>query len=160
MEETDNCIIFDLCHVVYFSPSDLEADLEDNQDYDSTVSQSETNLSLIGQSAGSPVPPSSSAKLCARPSPDSTPTLTKPSSQREDLYSRPVSYPSRFREHDPDIENLNLGSLRLRDGHHRESPASPKSVHRVLRSASQESYDVRPPSIINTRARELEKVSW
>lgn len=32
------------------SPSDLEADLEDNQDYDSTVSQSETNLTLIGKS--------------------------------------------------------------------------------------------------------------
>ncbi|XP_060071643.1 PRKC apoptosis WT1 regulator protein-like [Ylistrum balloti] len=31
------------------SPSDLEADLEDNQDYDSTVSQSETNLTLIGK---------------------------------------------------------------------------------------------------------------
>ncbi|XP_074650118.1 uncharacterized protein LOC141905197 isoform X2 [Tubulanus polymorphus] len=31
------------------SPSDLEADLEDNQDYDSTVSQSETNLTMIGQ---------------------------------------------------------------------------------------------------------------
>ncbi|XP_013417058.1 PRKC apoptosis WT1 regulator protein isoform X2 [Lingula anatina] len=35
------------------SPSDLEADLEDNQDYDSTVSQSETNLTIIGQSAAS-----------------------------------------------------------------------------------------------------------
>ncbi|GAB1598593.1 PRKC apoptosis WT1 regulator protein-like isoform X4 [Argonauta hians] len=32
------------------SPSDLDADLEDNQDYDSAVSQSETNLTLIGQS--------------------------------------------------------------------------------------------------------------
>jgi len=32
------------------SPSDLDADLEDNQDYDSTVSQSETNLTMIGQS--------------------------------------------------------------------------------------------------------------
>ncbi|XP_064605595.1 uncharacterized protein LOC135470520 isoform X2 [Liolophura sinensis] len=31
------------------SPSDLEADLEDNQDYDSTVSQSECNLVLIDQ---------------------------------------------------------------------------------------------------------------
>ena len=31
------------------SPSDLDADLEDNQDYDSTVSQSETNLTMIGQ---------------------------------------------------------------------------------------------------------------
>ncbi|OWF48154.1 uncharacterized protein LOC110453431 [Mizuhopecten yessoensis] len=32
------------------SPSDLEADFEDNQDYDSTVSQPETNLTLIGKS--------------------------------------------------------------------------------------------------------------
>ncbi|GFO43031.1 prkc apoptosis wt1 regulator protein [Plakobranchus ocellatus] len=38
------------------SPSDLEADLEDNQDYDSTVSHSETNLSLIGRSESSEMP--------------------------------------------------------------------------------------------------------
>ncbi|CAL1534868.1 unnamed protein product [Lymnaea stagnalis] len=37
------------------SPSDLEADLEDNQDYDSTVSHSETNLSLIGRSESSEI---------------------------------------------------------------------------------------------------------
>ncbi|XP_055888914.1 probable inactive serine/threonine-protein kinase bub1 isoform X1 [Biomphalaria glabrata] len=37
------------------SPSDLEADLEDNQDYDSTVSHSETNLSIIGRSQSSEV---------------------------------------------------------------------------------------------------------
>uniref|UniRef100_A0A2C9KJ91 Uncharacterized protein n=1 Tax=Biomphalaria glabrata TaxID=6526 RepID=A0A2C9KJ91_BIOGL len=36
-------------------PSDLEADLEDNQDYDSTVSHSETNLSIIGRSESSEV---------------------------------------------------------------------------------------------------------
>ncbi|KAL5010370.1 hypothetical protein ScPMuIL_012675 [Solemya velum] len=40
------------------SPSDLEADLEDNQDYDSTVSQSETNLTLIGQPDSSTEPAS------------------------------------------------------------------------------------------------------
>ncbi|GFR81509.1 PRKC apoptosis WT1 regulator protein [Elysia marginata] len=38
------------------SPSDLEADLEDNQDYDSTVSHSETNLSMIGRSESSEMP--------------------------------------------------------------------------------------------------------
>lgn len=32
------------------SPSDLDADLEDNQDYDSTYSQSDSNLTLIDQS--------------------------------------------------------------------------------------------------------------
>ncbi|CAG5126452.1 unnamed protein product, partial [Candidula unifasciata] len=37
------------------SPSDLEADLEDNQDYDSTVSHSETNLTLIGRSESSDI---------------------------------------------------------------------------------------------------------
>ncbi|ESO84814.1 hypothetical protein LOTGIDRAFT_168301 [Lottia gigantea] len=42
------------------SPSDLEADLEDNQDYDSTVSQSETNLTLIGQSESCDIPVSQS----------------------------------------------------------------------------------------------------
>jgi hypothetical protein len=40
-----------LISIFHCSPSDLEADLEDNQDYDSTVSQSETNLSIIGQTA-------------------------------------------------------------------------------------------------------------
>ncbi|PVD29083.1 hypothetical protein C0Q70_11680 [Pomacea canaliculata] len=39
--------------VLFYSPSDLEADLEDNQDYDSTVSHSETNLTLIGRSESS-----------------------------------------------------------------------------------------------------------
>jgi len=34
------------CHVVC-SPSDLDADFEDNQDYDSTVSQSETKLPMF-----------------------------------------------------------------------------------------------------------------
>ncbi|KAH9499033.1 hypothetical protein Btru_005471 [Bulinus truncatus] len=44
------------------SPSDLEADLEDNQDYDSTVSHSETNLSLIGRSESSEISQSSPGK--------------------------------------------------------------------------------------------------
>jgi hypothetical protein len=136
------------------SPSDLEADLEDNQDYDSTVSHSETNLTILGSSPTTT--PVTNAKFRERPSPDSTPTRAKPSSQREDLYSRPVSYPSRFRELDPDIENLNLGSLRLRDArdyhHHRESHTSPKSVHRILRSASQDQ------PLVNARQKELEKM--
>jgi len=37
-------------HVVFVdacSPSDLDADFEDNQDYDSTVSQSETKLPMF-----------------------------------------------------------------------------------------------------------------
>lgn len=42
------------------SPSDLEADLEDNQDYDSTVSQSETNLTMIGQPTFNETQPSRS----------------------------------------------------------------------------------------------------
>ena len=33
------------------SPSDLDADFEDNQDYDSTVSQSETKLPMFIQSS-------------------------------------------------------------------------------------------------------------
>ena len=35
-----------LLHVFVCSPSDLDADFEDNQDYDSTVSQSETKLPM------------------------------------------------------------------------------------------------------------------
>ena len=36
-----------LVETVVFSPSDLDADFEDNQDYDSTVSQSETKLPMF-----------------------------------------------------------------------------------------------------------------
>ena len=49
------------------SPSDLDADLEDNQDYDSTVSQSETNLTTIGQCSSQP---STAGKFRLRASPD------------------------------------------------------------------------------------------
>ena len=56
--------------VVIFSPSDLEADFEDNQDYDSTVSQSETNLTTVGNSSSNdgsqhPESPVRRAQECA-----------------------------------------------------------------------------------------------
>jgi len=83
------------------SPSDLEADFEDNQDYDSTVSQSETNLTTIGQS--SPQPAAFTARFRVRNDNRSAAT-----SHKEDFASRPVSYPSRFR--DPEFENAGLVS--------------------------------------------------
>lgn len=47
------CLRKPLIHYLFFSfsPSDLEADLEDNQDYDSAVSQSESSCPLSDQSA-------------------------------------------------------------------------------------------------------------
>lgn len=51
---SDNHNVNFSCDAIFpCSPSDLEADLEDNQDYDSTVSHSETNLTLIGRSESS-----------------------------------------------------------------------------------------------------------
>ena len=89
------------------SPSDLEADLEDNQDYDSTVSQSETNLTIIGQSSPQSAVINSRlpSSLRSRTSPDSIRPLH--STNRED-FSRPVSYPSRFRDNENDLESANL----------------------------------------------------
>ncbi len=100
---------------LFFSPSDLDADLEDNQDYDSTVSQSETNLTTIGQSPQPTV--TGHAKYSLRSSPKlsrSVPTTVHHHSHGrgyshstthghghrvDDSISRPLSHPSRFREH-------------------------------------------------------------
>lgn len=100
----------------YYSPSDLEADLEDNQDYDSTVSQSETNLTMIGSLppiAGS-APSSQLHPLSelAKQKPSLLPTTMATSLEYDDADSmkddtnssdavatrsqRPVSYPMRF----------------------------------------------------------------
>lgn len=42
-----NWMLCETVAVVVCSPSDLDADFEDNQDYDSTVSQSETKLPMF-----------------------------------------------------------------------------------------------------------------
>lgn len=74
--------------VLFFSPSDLEADLEDNQDYDSTVSHSETNLSVIGKSEStdsntySPKTTRPSNSTYPRISPSDVSSTNKPSSPR------------------------------------------------------------------------------
>ena len=87
------------------SPSDLEADLEDNQDYDSTVSQSETNLTLIGQ--GSCLPSNHAKVRMHLPSEAGTARLANPTSSRKEVdFCRPVSYPSRYRDQDFDLERL------------------------------------------------------
>lgn len=70
------------------SPSDLEADLEDNQDYDSTVSHSETNLSVIGKSEStdsntySPKTTRPPNSAYSRISPSDVSSANKPSSPR------------------------------------------------------------------------------
>lgn len=92
-----------------YSPSDLEADLEDNQDYDSTVSQSETNLTLIGQASPLPVT-QQTTRVRMQPIPDSSTTTSRfsnsSSSQKEVEFGRPVSYPSRYKDQDFDLERL------------------------------------------------------
>ena len=149
----------DLETLFHFSPSDLEADLEDNQDYDSTVSHSETNLTTLGQCSPSPLPTTHS-RLPGRSSPDGVTRRSPLSSQRED-HARPVSYPSRFHEQDPDLENIQyaansgtkMGLSRL---HRRDidGQAIKKTVN-AMRSSSLESTE----SKILARNRELEKVS-
>ena len=105
---------------ISFSPSDLEADFEDNQDYDSTVSQSDTNLTLLGQASPSPQPGLGN-KLRTCRSPDNT--RPNNSSHRDDTFSRPVSYPSRFRD-EPDFENLHLHAAQNNHHHHTHSRLS------------------------------------
>ena len=110
------CYPHSLIHNLTFlcsSPSDLEADFEDNQDYDSTVSQSDTNLTLLGQASPSPQPGVLSSKLRTCRSPDNS--RSNNSSHRDDSFSRPVSYPSRFKD-EPDFENLHLHAAQ--NNHH------------------------------------------
>ena len=102
-----------------FSPSDLEADLEDNQDYDSTVSHSETNLSMIGKSDSiEHNPPSHSylpgrSSASSRYSPD-TPKSFKPRSPTKSDHDSKTSSTSssssssvlnRYRWRDPEQTN-------------------------------------------------------
>lgn len=73
------------------SPSDLDADLEDNQDYDSAVSQSESNLTLVGQSD-----PTTGVKT----------NFSKPYRSSRSPYSPPgPSFPSGFRNLGSDHES-------------------------------------------------------
>ena len=112
-----NCFTFTVLipSCPFCSPSDLEADFEDNQDYDSTVSQSDTNLTLLGQASPSPQPGLSN-KLRSCRSPDNS--RSNNSSHRDDTFSRPVSYPSRFKD-EPDFENLHLHAAQ--NNHHAHS---------------------------------------
>ena len=91
--------------LLFFSPSDLEADLEDNQDYDSTVSQSETNLTIIGQSSlsGSQNNSSNSCKPRLRCSEHSSHYVY--SSQRDDSGGLRGGFSARYRERDWDHGN-------------------------------------------------------
>ena len=82
--------------VRHCSPSDLEADLEDNQDYDSTVSQSETKLTIIGQASSSS---SSSSQRrfgsCTSPSVATKPVNVLTQTSREKTCGQSL-YASRF----------------------------------------------------------------
>lgn len=86
------------------SPSDLEADFEDNQDYDSTVSHSETNLTVIGQTSIS-----IHNEYEKNNSPSSHITKRSHLHNKCEENVRPLSYPSRT----PDINSAPLSSLSI-----------------------------------------------
>ncbi|CAC5416432.1 unnamed protein product [Mytilus coruscus] len=123
------------------SPSDLEADLEDNQDYDSTVSHSETNLSVIGKSEStdsntySPKASRPPNSVYSRISP-SDPTLSyKPSSPRNNLLwesPRTNKQSSPSSDHDTRTTHTNKDS---------EQSNKPKSFPSVLSRFPQSNHD-------------------
>ncbi|ELU09368.1 hypothetical protein CAPTEDRAFT_221870 [Capitella teleta] len=101
--------IFAVRRVRNKSPSDLDADLEDNQDYDSTVSQSETNLTTIV--AGTPLQGDGSTSSCVRPIPRPIPHPA----------GAPPSISERF--HEAELIPRSIGAMaasggRTRDHHH------------------------------------------
>ncbi|XP_029657051.1 PRKC apoptosis WT1 regulator protein isoform X4 [Octopus sinensis] len=113
------------------SPSDLDADLEDNQDYDSAVSQSETNLTLIGQSepassgaktsykpyrsSRSPYsPPSSSFRVLGSDQESKTPTCSNSSSSSSSVMSRYKEIESGKIPREPTLQS----QIKKRDLHH------------------------------------------
>lgn len=127
------------------SPSDLEADLEDNRDYDSTVSHSETNLSVIGKSEStdsnnySPKmsrPPNS---VFSRIPPSESVSTYKPISPRNNRLwetPKPNKQLSPSSDHDirPTNSVLNRYPIAPNQNHDKESNQSnkPKSFPSVL----------------------------
>ncbi|XP_063419397.1 putative uncharacterized protein DDB_G0274405 [Mytilus trossulus] len=137
------------------SPSDLEADLEDNQDYDSTVSHSETNLSVIGKSEStdsntySPKTSRPPNSVYSRISP-SDPTLStyKPSSPRNNLLwesPRTNKQSSPSSDHDTKTTHtvLNRFPFAANQNQNKDSDQSnkPKSFPSVLSRFPQSNHD-------------------
>ncbi|XP_041351411.1 putative protein TPRXL isoform X2 [Gigantopelta aegis] len=135
------------------SPSDLEADLEDNQDYDSTVSHSETNLTLIGRSESSDTQislshlsrPAAISKF-TRYSPETAaasfshstvPTLSDPESNKTNstsssTYCSPAtstSVLSRYVDRSRDSENVTKDADRAGVGKFRDSNKSTENTY-------------------------------
>lgn len=145
------------------SPSDLDADLEDNQDYDSTFSQSDTNLTLIDQSETKDtehaprVPPRTynQSKFISDSSKSFRPVVTNfESKQTQDtvpqLYS--VRPPFHSKSHSDSVSR-NVDSYQA-------APKSPKS--RLSSSSSNQSTDlvkepVRPVSSVLARYQQQER---
>ena len=85
------------------------------------MSQSDTNLTLLGQASPSPQP-GLGGKLRGCRSPDSNSggrVFNHSSHGEESPLPRPVSYPSRFRGEDPDFENLHLHAAQ--NNHHQHA---------------------------------------
>ncbi|XP_076467211.1 uncharacterized protein LOC143298280 isoform X2 [Babylonia areolata] len=129
------------------SPSDLEADLEDNQDYDSTVSHSETNLTLIGRSESSDTqmssglmsrqPPSAHAKFSPEASRASSGYRYGSSAQAAsgDPESKPPPVPAATKS--------SVASLVSRYSQERDPPP-PSSLQRDSESGGREGGVARP----------------
>ena len=129
------------------SPSDLEADLEDNQDYDSTVSQSDSNLTLIGHS--------SSAEYYQAPKvPDRTYQKSFDSQivssktdfrQKENVSPSRNSVLSRYRTEETESESTYSRTSRPR------SPKSPKSPRQTNQPTDIVREPYRPVSSVLAR---------
>lgn len=130
---------------IFCSPSDLEADLEDNQDYDSTVSHSETNLSVIGKSEStdsnnySPKMSQPPNSVLSRISPSESASTYKPVSPRNNrLWETPRSNKQSSSSSDHDIKPtnsvLNRYPFAPNQNHDKESDQfnKPKSFPSVL----------------------------
>ena len=150
--------------IFFFSPSDLDADLEDNQDYDSTFSQSDTNLTLIDQSETKDtehvprVPPRTynQSKFSSESTKSFRPVVTNFETPKQTQDTVPQLYsiksPLHSKSH-TDSVNRNV------DNFHRE-PKSPKS--RISSSSSNQSTDlvkepVRPVSSVLARYQQQER---
>lgn len=146
-----------------FSPSDLDADLEDNQDYDSAVSQSDSNLTLIDQSEtkDSDHPPKvpartyNQSKFSSETTKSFRPNVTNfESKQTHDtvpqMYS--IKSPSHVRNH--------TDSISRNTQHFFGEPKSPKSGRSSsssIQSTDSVQEPVRPVSSVLARYKQQER---
>lgn len=147
MRQCSNLLLF--C----FSPSDLEADLEDNQDYDSAVSQSDTSFPFSDQSASmdsghnhKSYPWSNQSKLSSY-SATGFKTTGSPMDQSKGS-SQPSSYRSTVPGRRPSYERDSQTNFQSSQTN---SPSSPKSPSSVNQASSVSREPMRPVSSVLSR---------